>query len=164
MKGGIYMKLINRNKKHNNRNHRREEVQNNSDVPAMFDDFFMRDIFLPSFSNTGVSTPAVNIIETSNDFRLEMVAPGMKKENFSLELQNDQLTISYEHEDNREGERSDWKYLTHEYNYHSFTRSFSLPDTIDSEKIQAKYEDGILHIAIPKREEAKRKSMRIQVS
>jgi HSP20 family protein len=126
-------------------------------LPAMFDDFITRDFFKPSFSNTGVSTPAVNIIETDEDFRLEMVAPGMKKENFSVEFQNDVLRISYEHDDNREGERRGSKYTTHEYNYHSFSRSFSLPATVDAEKIQANYVDGILNLIIPKKEEAKRK-------
>jgi HSP20 family protein len=154
------MKLTRKNKRRNSGNHRHGWVENSFDLPAMFDDFFTRDLFRPSFSNTGVSTPAVNIIETNDDFRLEMVAPGMKKESFNLELHDNILTISYDHEDNREGARRDWKYRTREYNYHSFTRSFSLPETVDSEKIQAKYEDGILNVTIPKREDAKGKPSR----
>jgi HSP20 family protein len=153
----IIMKLT---KRKNNRSHRQEWVENSFSLPAMFDDFFTRDLFRPSFTSTGVSTPAVNIIETSDDFRLEMVAPGMKKENFNLQLQDDVLTISYDHEDNREGARLHWKYRTREYNYHSFTRSFSLPETIMSDKIQAKYEDGILNVIIPKRDDAKGKPAR----
>jgi HSP20 family protein len=141
-------------------NHRQEWIENSFNLPAMFDDFLIRDQARPSFSNTGVSTPAVNIIETIDDFRLEMVAPGMKKENFNLELQDDVLTISYDHEDNREGARRDWKYRTREYNYHSFARSFSLPETIVSDKIQAKYEDGILNVIIPKRDDARGKPTR----
>jgi len=82
------MKLTRRNKKTNKETHRHGWVENIFDSPAMFDDFFTRDLFRPSFSNTGVSTPSVNIIETNDDFRLEMVAPGMKKENFNLELQD----------------------------------------------------------------------------
>ncbi|MBT1696723.1 Hsp20/alpha crystallin family protein [Fulvivirgaceae bacterium PWU4] len=135
-------------------------IENSFNLPGMFDDFVTRDLFRPSFSSTGVSTPAVNVIETNDDFRLEMVAPGMKKENFHLELQDNVLTISYDHEDNREGARRDWKYITREYNYHSFSRSFSLPETIESEKIQAKYEDGILHVIIPKKDDAKGKRSR----
>jgi HSP20 family protein len=69
-------------------------------------------------------------------FRMEMVAPGIKKETFNLELHDNILTISYDHEDNREGARRDLKYRTSEYNYHSFSRSFSLPETVESEKFR----------------------------
>lgn len=154
------MKLMRRNRKKDPRNDRPGRMANDIDLPAIFDDFLTRDLFRPSFGTTGVSTPAVNIIETGDDFRLEMVAPGMKKENFNVELQNDILTVSYDHEDNRQGERRDWKYRTHEYNYHSFTRSFSLPETVEAGSIQAKYEDGILKVTLPKRDEAKGKSVR----
>lgn len=154
------MKLTRKDRRRSDEYQRHGWVESSFDLPAMFDDFFTRDLFRPSFSNTGVSTPAVNIIETNDDFRLEMVAPGMKKESFNLELQDDVLTIIYDHEDNREGERRDWKYRTREYNYHSFTRSFSLPETVESQNIQAKYEDGILNVTIPKREDAKGKPSR----
>lgn len=129
-------------------------------LPAVFDDFITRDLFRPSFSTTGVSTPAVNIIESNDDFRLEMVAPGMKKENFKVQVDSGMLTVSYEHTDNREGERRDWKYTRHEYNYHSFSRSFTLPDTVEAEKIQANYTDGILNLVIPKRDDARTKPPR----
>lgn len=151
---------VRRNKGSNDGNQRHRWVENSFDLHAMFDDFVTRDLFRPSFNSTGVSTPAVNVVETNDDFRLEMVAPGMKKDNFNLELQEHVLTISYDHEDNREGVRRDWKYITREYNYHSFSRSFSLPETIESEKIQAKYEDGILNVIIPKKEDAKGKPTR----
>ncbi len=108
-----------------------------------------------TFANTGVTTPAVNIIETHNDYRLEMVAPGMKKESFKIEVQDNILTVTYDHADNREGEKREWKYLQHEYNYHSFSRSFSLPDSVESAGIEARYVDGILHVVIPKKEHAR---------
>jgi HSP20 family protein len=129
---------------------------------SIFDAFFTPDSAAQhsNFGNSGVTTPAVNIIETDSDYMLEMVAPGMKKENFKVELDNHILTISYDHEDNREGERRGWKYTTHEYNYHSFLRSFELPETVESGKIDAKYEDGILRLIIPKKEEAKSKPAR----
>lgn len=104
-----------------------------------------------NFGNSGITTPTVNIIETNSDHMLEMVAPVMKKENFKVEFDNHVLTISYEHDDNREGERGGWKYTTHEFNYHSFIRSFKLPETIESGKIETKYEDGILRPIIPKK-------------
>jgi HSP20 family protein len=135
-------------------------VEHGFNLPLMFGDFVTNDFFVPSFGSTRVSTPAVNIIETNEDFVLEMVAPGMKKDDFKVELQGRVLTISYDHEDNREGERRHWKYRTHEYNYHSFARSFSLPETIEAEKIQAKYENGVLNMKLPKREDAKDKPVR----
>lgn len=135
------------------------------DFPAMFDDFFRRDLMYPSFMRSGVSTPAVNIVEMDDAFRLEMVAPGMKKQDFNMSVQGDALTISYDHEDNREGERHNWKYTLHEYNYHSFVRTFKLPETVDVDKIKATYSDGILSLTIPKKEEARRKPARsIRVS
>jgi HSP20 family protein len=132
-------------------------VEDSFDLPALFDDFMSRDLFTPSFNTTGVTTPAVNIIETPDEFLLEMAAPGMKKNDFKVELHNDVLTVSYDHEHNREGERRNWKYRTNEFNYHSFSRSFSLPETVEAEKIKAKYDDGILNLIIPKKEESKSK-------
>jgi len=154
------MKLARRSKDESNLNPNPGWVEHGFDFPAMFDDFIARDFFRPPFNSTGVSTAAVNLIETNDDFRLEMAAPGMKKEDFKVELEEDVLTISYDHEDNREGERRRWRYKTREYNYHSFARSFSLPETVEAEKIQAKYENGILNIIIPKREDVRDKPMR----
>jgi HSP20 family protein len=142
------MKLTRRNNNHSEKSGWEEYNLSSSD---MFDDFFTRDFFKPSFGNTGVTTPTVNIIETSDEFRLEMVAPGMNKDAFNVQLEENVITVSYDHEDNREGERKNIKYVIREYNYHSFSRSFSLPDTADAEKIQASYKDGILNIRIPKR-------------
>jgi HSP20 family protein len=158
------MRLTTRNNRSNG-NDRHAWVEDGFFLPSVFDEFFGRDVERPSFSTTGVSTPAVNIIETNDDFRLEMVAPGMKKENFHLELQENVLTISYDHADNREGSGRNGEYRTHEYNYHSFSRSFSIPETAESEKIQAKYEDGILNVLIPKKDDAKGKpARRIEIS
>lgn len=135
-------------------------IEHNVNLPGLPVDFITRDFFRPSFSNTGVSTPAVNIIETNDDFRLEMVAPGMKKEAFTITLEENVLTIAYDHEDNRQGERRNLRYIMHEYNYHSFTRSFTLPETAEAQNIQAKYENGILTVIIPKRESTKGKMVR----
>lgn len=135
-------------------------IEHPFDLPGMFDDFVTRDFMRPTFSRTGVSTPAVNIIETNDDFLVEMVAPGMKKDDFRVELHENILTVSYDHEDNREGGRQGWKYTTHEYNYHSFSRSFSLPETVDAEKTSASYENGILNLVIPKKDEARSKPAR----
>jgi HSP20 family protein len=120
----------------------------------LFDDFFTRDGFRRSFDNSGVTTPAVNIIETPVELLVEMVAPGMKKEAFKVELQEAVLTISYDHQDNMHRDRKDFRYRLREYNYHSFMRSFYLPDTVESDAIKASYNDGILSLHIPKKKEA----------
>jgi HSP20 family protein len=154
------MKFERRNRSKYNPNSYSDLVEHGFSLPGVFDDLINGDSFKPSFSNTGVSTPAVNIIETMDDFRLEMVAPGMKKENFRIEFREDVLTISYEHDDNREGERRGWKYTTREYNYHSFARSFSIPETVEVDKIHAGYDEGILTLILPKKDEAKGQPVR----
>lgn len=154
------MKLMKKNKRRSDHGHRPRWVEVGFDLPLLFDDFNTRNLALPSFNATGVSTPAVNIIETNEDFRLEMVAPGMQKEDFNVSIEGNVLTVSYDHEDNREEDGKNWKYITHEYNYHSFSRSFSLPEMVVVDNIQAKYENGILILVIPKKDEAKKKPSR----
>lgn len=132
-------------------------------VPSLsqfFDDFLTRDLFdWPSSSSTGTTIPKVNIQETDNEFRVEMAAPGMKKEDFKIELDNNLLSISSELSKEDE-EHGDGKYSRREFSYQSFQRSFRLPETVEADKIKAKYEDGVLRLMIPKREEAKRKPAR----
>ena len=127
--------------------------------PQFFDDFLSKDIFdwgLKNFSPTNTTIPAVNIVESADLFTVEMAAPGMSKKDFVIELDNEMLKISSQKETNgavvKEGER----YTRREFSYQSFQRSFHLPKSIvDLNKINAKYEDGVLRILIPKREEAK---------
>ena len=128
-------------------------------LSSLFDDFFTRDLFnWPSSSSTGTSIPKVNIYETDDGFHVEMAAPGMSRDDFKVELDNNMLTISSlreskDSEDNR-------NYQRREYSYQSFTRSFHLPDSAEAEKINAKYVDGVLNLVIPKKEEAKRKPIK----
>lgn len=112
-----------------------------------------------NFSNTNTTIPAVNIIESKDDYRVEMAAPGMKKSDFNIELKDNVLTISSDH---RQGERNeDGHYLRREFSYQSFHRSFNLnSDVIDQSKIKATYQNGVLRLALPKREEAKPKPPR----
>ena len=91
--------------------------------------------------------PAVNIKESKTDFVIELAVPGIKKEDIDIELENDTLTISCDIE------KEKIKYSKHEFEYSNFKRSFSLPKTIDSQKIQAEYIDGILYLKIEKKEE-----------
>lgn len=124
-----------------------------------FDDFFTRDLFnWPSSSSTGTSIPKVNIFETDSEFHVEMAAPGMAKDDFKVELDNNMLTISSLKETEKEDEKKN--YQRREYSYQSFVRTFHLPDSAEAEKINAKYNDGVLSLVIPKKEEAKRKPVK----
>jgi HSP20 family protein len=102
----------------------------------------------------------VNIKESTDQFEVEMAAPGMSKENFKVELNNNYLTISAENKkesEQKEGER----YTRKEFSYSSFSRTFALPELVENDKIEAKYDNGILKISIPKREEAKPKPVKL---
>jgi HSP20 family protein len=130
-------------------------------VPSFFDDFFTRDVFDWSNANSayGSSLPAVNIKEDENIFEVEVAVPGLKKDDFKIELENDVLTISSQKE--VEEEKVDDNYKRREFRYSSFKRTFSLPENkVDGDKVKAKYVDGVLHITLPKREEAKPKPIR----
>ena len=97
--------------------------------------------------------PAANISEKEDGFMLELAAPGMQKMDFKINLDNNVLTISSEKQDNNE-EKSE-KYSRKEFHYSSFSRSFTLPKSIDFDKIKADYKDGVLKVNLPKREDAK---------
>jgi HSP20 family protein len=126
-------------------------------------DFMNRELFdwtNSNFSPTNTTLPAVNIKETEDHFSVEVAAPGMKKEDFSIELDNNLLTISSEKTDERE-QKDGERYTKREFSYQSFQRSFTLPQNmVMEEKIEAKYKDGVLHLTIPKKEEAKKKPRR----
>ena len=132
-------------------------------MPNLFDDMFTRDLFdwkLSNTSNTNSTIPAVNIKETAEMFEVEVAAPGMSKEDFKVELNNNLLTISSEKKE--ENETTDSKYNRQEFSYQSFQRSFQLSkEAVDADKIQAKYENGLLRLEIPKREEIKQKPARL---
>lgn len=117
------------------------------------DDFFGRDMF--DWPQLGYSSPKVNIREDNDNYYVEVAAPGMKKENFNLSLDNNVLQISSESKEDHEEKNG--KYTRREFSYQSFSRSFTLPESVDAEKIEAKYKDGILSILMPKKEEAKQK-------
>ena len=132
--------------------------------PSLFDDWLSRDLLdwnNSNFSNTGTTLPAVNVKETPESFVVEMAAPGMRKEDFKVELNNNVLTISSEQKNEHEEKEND-KYTRKEFSYQSFQRSFQLSrEAVDADNIQAKYENGVLHLTIPKREEVKQKPSRL---
>ncbi|MGN6195125.1 MAG: Hsp20/alpha crystallin family protein [Ginsengibacter sp.] len=137
-------------------------------MPLLFDDFFNKDIFnwgLSNFSDTNTTIPGVNIKETADNFEVEVAAPGMSKKDFKIELDGNMLTISSEKRNEQE-DTEDEKYTRREFSYQSFYRTFNLPkNVVDVDKIQAKYENGLLQLLIPKKEEAKQKPPRlIQIS
>ncbi len=105
--------------------------------------------------------PAVNIKETENEYIIDVSAPGYTKDSFKINLENNILTISSEKEKTKEEKNDKELFTRKEFSYHSFSRSFSLPDReIDGEKIEAKYENGILTVSLPKHEETKPKPAR----
>lgn len=121
--------------------------------PTFMDEFFGGDIFdsVRNSSFIGNNLPAVNVKETADKFELEVAAPGMKKEDFKIELDNNILGISSEKKE--ENERTEEKYTRREFSYHSFRRTFTLPDSVDADNILAAYQEGVLKIEIPKRKE-----------
>jgi HSP20 family protein len=106
--------------------------------------------------------PPVNIYETKEAYHLELNAPGRNKEDFSVNVDNGLLTIGFEKKE--ENKTEDFKTVRKEFSYKSFTRSFNLDDRIDGAAIQAKYENGVLKLYLPKKEQAKEGAKKIQIS
>ena len=132
--------------------------------PTLFDDLLNRDLFnwnTSNFSNTNTTIPAVNIKETGENYQVEVAAPGMTKKDFRVQLDGNVLTISSEKENGQEVNENE-RYISREFSYQSFLRTFTLQkDVVDADKIQARYTDGVLHLLIPKKEEAKQKPPRM---
>lgn len=119
--------------------------------PSLFDDFFKpwSDWFDNGvFNGRTLQVPAVNITEDTKEFLVSVAAPGMKKEDFKISVEGNVLTISSEKEDSKE--ETDKSYTRKEYNYSSFSRSFTLPDEVENDKIDASYSDGVLKISLPR--------------
>jgi HSP20 family protein len=128
----------------------------------VFESFLNADPFL-SKSNLS-RNPAVNIAEDDNEFHIELAAPGLIKEDFKINLEKNLLSVSAERSEEEDETVRLKKYNRIEYNYSSFMRTFTLPDSADHAKIRAEYKDGILFITISKREEAKILSREIAIS
>ena len=129
----------------------------NQRMPSVFDDFFRpwNEWFdNGEFLSRTLSIPAVNIIEHKDEYLVSLAVPGLKKDDFKINVEGNMLTISSEKEENKE--EKDKKFTRKEYNYSSFSRSFTLPEEINKEKIDAKYEDGVLKISLPRKEETKK--------
>lgn len=127
-------------------------IRNSDLFPSLFNGFF-NDEYVETFK------PSANIIENDDAFEVELALPGYKKDDFKIEVSGNMLSVSTEftEEDNEETD----KYLRREFSFKSFNRSFRLPRTVESEKIEASFENGILSLNIPKREDAKTKEPRL---
>ncbi|WP_291399493.1 Hsp20/alpha crystallin family protein [Daejeonella sp.] len=127
----------------------------------LFDSFFNTDQFLSkSIINR---TPAVNILENEDEFLIEIAAPGLNKESFKINLEEDKLSVSAGEMESANDENANKKYNRREFNYAVFSRDFNLPETADSNKIYAEYKDGILNIRISKKEELKIQARAISI-
>lgn len=137
-------------------------VRLSNQLPSLFDRFFENDIFdwsSRNYSETNTTLPSVNIKEDSEGYHVEVAAPGFEKKDFNIEVNNDVLTVSSEKKLENETKNEE-NFTRREFSYQSFCRSFSLPSIVENDKISAKYDNGILKISIPKREEAKPKPAR----
>lgn len=126
--------------------------------PSLMDEIFKPDWF-GGMENFGANLPAVNIKENEKDYELELSVPGMKKDDFNVEVDNNIMTISAEVK--TESDVSEENYTRKEFSHSSFKRSFTLPETIDEDKIEASYVDGILKFRLPKKDEALPKPKRM---
>lgn len=139
------------------------KFNNNKGANALmpgFNDVF-ESIFHDTFFNDRMvaRVPAVNISETIDHFHLELAAPGLKKEDFKISLDQKVLNISVEQQN--ESKEEDKRFSKREFSYTSFVRSFTLPEMADQSRIEAAYKDGVLKVDIAKKEEAKMASRQI---
>ena len=120
--------------------------------PFLWSNLFDDDFF-PVVSNRNTSMPAVNIKEDEKRFTLDLAVPGIDKKELKIEINEDVITISSEHKEEREESREDFK--RREFSYATFCRSFYLPENVSKDKIEANYKDGILTVVLPKEQEEK---------
>jgi len=137
------------------------DKRNNALLPG-FNDVF-ESIFNDTFFTDRMiaRVPAVNISESPESYHIELAAPGLNKQDFKINVENNVLNISVEQQS--ENTDNDRKYTKKEYSYSSFVRSFTLPDLADHSRIEATYESGVLKIDLAKKEEAKNLSRQIEI-
>lgn len=128
-------------------------------IPAVFDEFFKpwNEWFEGGVFGRTMNMPAVNITEQKDDYLVALAAPGLKKEDFKIDIEGNMLVISCEKEEKKE--EKDVKFTRKEYNFTSFERSFTLPDEVNKEKIEARYEEGVLKLFLPKKDEVKKMAL-----
>ncbi|HET7817900.1 MAG TPA: Hsp20/alpha crystallin family protein [Bacteroidia bacterium] len=125
----------------------------------LFHDFFNNELMVRDYAGY---VPSTNITEDDTSFTLEMYTPGFDKKDFNLKIENGILTVTGEHK--TEASKNERNFIRKEFNYGSFSRSFNVADLVDEEKIDAKYENGILKLVLPKNEKARPSAKEIKVS
>ena len=136
-------------------------VRRNQDwLPSIFNGFFDNDEWM---TRANATAPAINVFETEKAYEVELAAPGMKKENFNVHIdEENNLVISMEKKDENEDNKKNGRYLRREFSYAKFQQTMILPDDVDREKIGAHVENGVLHIDLPKfTKEEKEKAKRV---
>lgn len=124
--------------------------------PSVFDDFFRP--WNDWFGNERTMTvPAVNVSENKDDYQISVAAPGLKKNDFNIDVEGNMLKISCEKEESREEKEE--RYSRTEYNYSCFSRTFTLPEEVMKDNIEAVYEDGVLRLTLPKNEQSKKAAL-----
>lgn len=126
-------------------------------MPGMLEDFFGRNIGDFIGADFATNVPSVNISETEKGFQIHVAAPGLTKDDFKIALDKDRLTISAEK--SMKDETTEGKWTRREFNYSSFSRSFIMPKTVEKDHITAKYENGVLLLWVPKKEEVVKEEM-----
>ncbi len=130
-------------------------------MPSVFDDMFERE-FNTGFERNCGCVPATNILEDEKAFTIQLAVPGMQKDDFRMEMEDNVLSVVFEKKE-EEKPQEGVEYLRREFEMDTFTRSFSIPKTADVENIKARYDNGILHITVPKIDKA-RLSKQIKIS
>ena len=128
---------------------------NKSYVPTFWDEIFNDQSFNSFLNERSHTTPAVNVIEENNEYRIDVAAPGLGKKDFKIDLADNLLTISSEKK--VEMDESKNKFMRREFSYDTFKRSFQLPKSVEQDKIAATHKEGILTIHLPKKEEELKK-------
>lgn len=132
-------------------------------IDNLFNEFFngFPSVWDSTWKDDNFYFPAMNVHETNDAYHLELNVPGRRKEDFNVSLESGMLTISYE--EKKEEKQEDYKTLRREFQFKSFKRSFQVDDNIDTDAIQARYENGILKLLLPKKEQAKQSNKQIAV-
>jgi HSP20 family protein len=132
------------------------KYNNNNLFPSLMNEFFNDDLRM-NFFNRRHSVPSVNSVENNDSFEIDLAVPGMKKDDFTIELNDKILVISSDNSNYDQNERT----RLNEFNYSSFQRSFRVPESVELDKIKANYKNGILKIKLPKRKDSITKPNRV---